>query len=74
MLPEKGTYFAQLEGAVVGKGKSCSQFVLSFQVTHVSKSGQWQELTTSFLRHVYVYLSDAAWGTSQKKLESRGVK
>ena len=78
MLPEKGTYYAQLENAVVGEGrtktdgtKGAAQFVLSFQITHISKDNAWVDVTP-FMRHVYVYLSEAAWETSQKKLESLG--
>jgi hypothetical protein len=71
-LPEKGTYFAELMSAIVSEGKSCPQFVLSLSITHISKNGTWKALPGSFLRHVYIYLSDKSWETSQKKLESLG--
>jgi hypothetical protein len=79
MLPEKGTYFAELQSAVLGDKRmkadgtwSAPQMVFSFQITHISKNGAWQALPGPFMRHVYSSLSEAAWPSTEQKLQALG--
>lgn len=69
-----GRYHARLKEATTGKASTGTpQMALVFTVTHVQDGNAWAEIEPTE-RTVYVALTDAAWETSQQKLELLGFQ
>lgn len=68
-LAEEGTYSGVCTDIGPDTSSKGSQMIdIVFEVSHIARSGEWDSLPKKFSRHVRIYLTDAAWPTSTRKL------
>ena len=71
---QAGTYWGtNPQGAMEEVGeKKTPAMVVTFEVGHIAVNGEWQPLTTTETRDLYLWTTEAAWPTTAKKLETLG--
>ncbi len=72
-LAQQGQYHAQITNVETLKNKNDTPFVfIEFKSGFISHDGEWVELPDDITGELYIYLSDAAYESSEKKLRSLG--
>lgn len=70
-LEQEGIYYGVCSECAMDTSKNGTELVdIVFDISMMAVNGQWVSVGESFKRHVYIYLTDAAWEMSKRKLEA----
>jgi len=72
-MMSEGNYYGTIKKAVTSQSKNGKpQICITFDVTHFANGGDWEPLSSNQERTVFLFLTDAAWEYTEKKLMGLG--